>query len=64
MIIDTQISIAMPPRTYGHIAPRSGLAAKNMITTGVGVINVDYRGIIFVLLFNHSDKDLKVEKGG
>jgi dUTP pyrophosphatase len=63
MIIDTQISIATPPGTYGCIAPRSGLAAKNMITMGARVIDADYRGIVFVLLFNHSDKDLKVEKG-
>ena len=63
MIIDTQISIATPPGTYGHIVPWSGLAAKNMITTRARVIDVDYRGIVFVLLFNHSDKDLKVEKG-
>ena len=34
-----------------------------MITTGAGVINADYRGIVFVLLFNHSDKDLEVKKG-
>ena len=63
MIIDTQISVAVPPGTYGHIAPRSGLAAKSMITTGARVINADYRGIVFVLLFNHSDEDLRVEKG-
>ena len=63
MTIDTQISIATPPGTYGRIAPRSGLAAKNMIATGAGVIDADYRGIVFVLLFNHSDKDLEVKKG-
>ena len=63
MIIDTQISIATPPGTYRRIAPQSGLAAKNMIAIGVGVIDADYRGIIFVLLFNHSDEDLKVERG-
>ena len=61
--IDTQISIATPPGTYGQIAPRSGLAAKNMIITGAGVIDADYRGIVFILLFNHSDKDLEVKKG-
>ena len=59
MIINTQISIATPPGTYGCIAPQSRLAAKNMIATGAGVIDVGYRGIIFVLLFNHLDKDLK-----
>lgn len=28
-----------------------------MIDTGAGVIDADYRGVVFVLLFNHSDKD-------
>jgi len=27
-----------------------------MIDTGAGVIDADYRGIVFVLLFNLSDK--------
>ena len=63
MLINTQISIATPPRTYKRIAPRSGLAAKNMIATGAGVIDADYRGVVFVLLFNHLDEDFKVKQG-
>ena len=63
MVIDTQISIATLPVTYGQIAPQSGLAAKNMIAMGAGVIDADYRGIVFVLLFNHSDEDLEVKQG-
>ena len=62
MLIDTQISIATPPGTYGQIAPQSGLAAKNMIATGAGVVDADYRGVVFVLLFNHSDEDFKVKQ--
>jgi dUTP pyrophosphatase len=30
-----------------------------MIDTGAGVIDADYRGVIFVLLFNHSDDDFQ-----
>jgi len=30
-----------------------------MIDTGAGVIDADYRGIVFVLLFNLSDKDFQ-----
>ena len=30
-----------------------------MIDTGAGVVDPDYRGVIFVLLFNHSDKDFQ-----
>jgi len=36
---------------HGH------LASKFMIDTGAGVIDADYRGVLFVLLFNHSDAD-------
>ncbi|EPQ59618.1 dUTP diphosphatase [Gloeophyllum trabeum ATCC 11539] len=62
-LVDTQISIAVPAGTYGRVAPRSGLASKFMIDTGAGVIDADYRGVVFVLLFNHSDKDFQVQEG-
>lgn len=32
-----------------------------MIDTGAGVIDADYRGVVFVLLFNHSGKDFESE---
>ncbi|KAG1773911.1 dUTPase-like protein [Suillus occidentalis] len=62
-LVDTQLSIAVPAGTYGRVAPRSGLASKFMIDTGAGVIDADYRGVVFVLLFNLSDKDFQVEEG-
>jgi len=62
-LVDTQLSIAVPPGTYGRVAPRSGLASKFMIDTGAGVIDADYRGVVFVLLYNLSDKDFQVEQG-
>ncbi|KAM5534893.1 hypothetical protein V8D89_011448 [Ganoderma adspersum] len=62
-LIDTQISVAVPAGTYGRVAPRSGLASKFMIDTGAGVIDADYRGIVFVLLFNLSDQDFTVNEG-
>ncbi|PCH41321.1 dUTP diphosphatase, partial [Wolfiporia cocos MD-104 SS10] len=62
-LIDTQLSIAVPVGTYGRVAPRSGLASKFMIDTGAGVVDADYRGIVFVLLYNHSDKDFQIEEG-
>ncbi|KAI0347507.1 dUTP diphosphatase [Trametopsis cervina] len=62
-LVDTQISIAVPAGTYGRVAPRSGLASKFMIDTGAGVVDADYRGVVFVLLFNLSDKEFKVKEG-
>ncbi len=43
-LVSTGISIAIPEGNYGRVAPRSGLACKNFIDTGAGVIDVDYRG--------------------
>ncbi|KAL1743573.1 dUTPase-like protein [Schizophyllum fasciatum] len=62
-LVDTGISLAVPAGTYGRVAPRSGLASKFMIDTGAGVIDADYRGKVFVLLFNYSDKDFQIEEG-
>ncbi|KAL8862966.1 MAG: hypothetical protein Q9178_000908 [Gyalolechia marmorata] len=64
-LVDTDLAIAVPEGTYvggetdGRIAPRSGLAVKNFIDTGAGVIDADYRGQLKVLLFNHSDNDFE-----
>ncbi|ODV77609.1 deoxyuridine 5'-triphosphate nucleotidohydrolase [Suhomyces tanzawaensis NRRL Y-17324] len=61
--VATDISVIVPYGTYGRVAPRSGLAMKHGISTGAGVVDADYRGEIKVILFNHSDKDFKIEKG-
>lgn len=34
---------------------------KHSIDVGAGVIDSDYRGDVRVLLFNHSDKDFKIQ---
>ncbi|SLM34390.1 dutp pyrophosphatase [Lasallia pustulata] len=62
-LVDTDIAIAVPAGTYGRIAPRSGLASKNFIDTGAGVIDADYRGQVKVLLFNHAETDFDVKEG-
>lgn len=63
VLVDTDISIAVPANTYGRVAPRSGLASKHSIDVGAGVIDADYRGPLKVLLFNLSEVDFKVEEG-
>jgi hypothetical protein len=60
-LVKTDLTIICPPGTYGRVAPRSGLAWKNFIDTGAGVIDEDYRGPLGVLLFNHSDTDFQGE---
>ncbi|KAH8602672.1 dUTPase-like protein [Bisporella sp. PMI_857] len=63
VLVDTDISMAVPAGTYGRIAPRSGLASKHFIDTGAGVIDADYRGQVKILLFNHSETDFEIKEG-
>jgi dUTP pyrophosphatase len=62
-IVTTGISIELPEGCYGRIAPRSGLAAKHGLDVGAGVIDADYRGVIQVILFNHSDEKYTIRVG-
>ena len=62
-LVKTDLAIAIPPFTYARIAPRSGLALKNFIDTGAGVVDYDYRGNVGVVLFNHAETDFEVKRG-
>lgn len=62
-LIKLDISIECPPQTFGHILPRSGLALKNGIHVGAGVIDQDYRGNVGVLLFNLGTEPFTIKKG-
>ena len=48
---------------FVNTAPRSGLAWKNHIDVGAGVVDADYRGNVGVILFNHGDADFVVKQG-
>lgn len=62
-MIKTDLQMALPAGCYGRVAPRSGLAWKNFIDVGAGVIDEDYRGPINVILFNFSDQDFEIKRG-
>jgi len=62
-LVNTGISIQLPEETYGRIAPRSGLAWKEGITVGAGVVDRDYTGEIKVLLFNQGSELVTLSKG-
>ena len=56
--------MSLPEGTYGRIAPRSGLAAKNGIDVGAGVLDSDFRGEVKVVLFNlDPNVDKVINKG-
>uniref|UniRef100_A0A182QAD8 Deoxyuridine 5'-triphosphate nucleotidohydrolase n=1 Tax=Anopheles farauti TaxID=69004 RepID=A0A182QAD8_9DIPT len=62
-LVMTDIQVQVPEGCYGRVAPRSGLAVKNFIDVGAGVVDEDYRGNVGVVLFNHSEMDFEVKKG-
>ena len=62
-LIKTDLQIQLPSGCYGRVAPRSGLAWKNFINVGAGVIDEDYRGNVGIVLFNHAKTDFNVTKG-
>ena len=51
------LKIKPPHGTYLRIAPRSGLAANHNIAIGGGCVDEDYNEVIFVLIFNHHQKN-------
>ncbi|MEH6726388.1 MAG: dUTP diphosphatase [Hyphomicrobiales bacterium] len=63
--IPTGIAIALPDGFEAQIRPRSGLAAKHMVTVlnAPGTIDADYRGEIQVLLINHGRKAFEISRG-
>lgn len=62
-VVQTGLKMKIPEGCYGRVAPRSGLAVRNGINTGAGVIDADYRGEVGVVLFNHGTTDFKVNIG-
>lgn len=62
-VVKSDLSVAVPPGTYGRIAPRSGLAVKDGIDVMAGVVDQDYRGPVGVVLINFGEKDFKIKKG-
>lgn len=58
VMVNTDLSMAIPNGYFGAIFARSGLAAKRQLRPGncVGVIDSDYRGPIIVALHNDSDE--------
>ena len=64
-IIPTGLSIAIPEDLEIQIRPRSGLAAKSMISVlnTPGTIDSDYRGELKIILFNHGNEDFIVNNG-
>lgn len=64
-LIPTGLILELPIGTEAQIRPRSGLALKQGVTVlnSPGTIDSDYRGEVQVLLINHGEKDVTIERG-
>ena len=60
--IDTGVHVEIPNGYVGMITSKSGLMAREGITSR-GTIDSGFNGSIRAVLFNHSRKDYIVEKG-
>ena len=54
---------AIPKGFCGRTFPRSSLIKENNVAVEAGLIDADYRGLIYVLLFSHSEKVFTVRTG-
>jgi dUTP pyrophosphatase len=64
-IIPTGLYVELPKGHELQIRPRSGLAAKNLITVlnSPGTIDEDFRDEIKVILINHGNADFVINNG-
>lgn len=62
-MVNTGIAIQIPTDCYARVAPRSGLTLKKGLDVGAGVVDSDYRDMIRVILFNHSDTEFSIQTG-
>lgn len=64
-LVSTGIRVAVPEGYELQVRPRSGLALKHMISVlnTPGTVDSDYRGVVGVILINHSDTPFSVSVG-
>ena len=64
-VVPTGVAVAIPEGHAGLVVPRSGLAARHGIgvVNGPGLVDSGYRGELRVLLVNHGDEPVAIERG-
>lgn len=62
-MVETDIAVEIDPGYAGKIMSRSGVVRKWGLTAEAGLIDSDYRGPVGIILANHSNGDLRVDKG-
>ena len=64
-LVPTGIAVQLPEGHEGQVRPRSGLALRHGVTTlnAPGTIDSDYAGEVGVILINHGQEPVHVERG-
>jgi len=62
-VVKTDLSMEIPPRHYGRVAPRSGLSFKFGIDIAAGVIDSDYRGAVGIVVVNNGSSAFEIKSG-
>jgi dUTP pyrophosphatase len=64
-LVSTGIALAIPSGFAGFVLPRSGLALREGVTilNTPGLVDAGYRGEIKVLLVNHGDAPVTLQRG-
>jgi len=64
-VIPTGVAVAIPLGYAGLVTPRSGLASRQGIgvVNGPGLVDAGYRGEIKVILVNHGQERVDIERG-
>ena len=58
-----ELLLEIPDGYFGKIYLRSGFLAKHFVSCDAGVIDFGYRGVVLVLMTNHSDEPLFIKEG-
>ncbi len=61
LLILTDLAFKIPRPYYGRIAPRSSIAYIHSIDVAAGVVDMDYRGNVGVVLINNGKDVFKSE---
>ncbi|KAG5182325.1 dUTPase-like protein, partial [Tribonema minus] len=62
-LVETDLSMQVPESAYGRITNKRRLGLKNKLEVYAGIVDGTHTGNVGVVLFNHADEDVTVNKG-
>lgn len=62
LVVNTNLRVTPHPGWFVWIRERSSFAVRGLTVHG-GIVDADYEGEVFVVLFNCSDEDIVIRRG-